>query len=117
MSKLMRKALATALSITATDIGAPIKLDDTPFMGGKGRSAYLGLAAVPAGGGVILLEGHNGDANGTSEPAEDDDGWFTVATINAAAPLTQEIEVPLYARLNITTLGTGTLTAWLDGVQ
>jgi hypothetical protein len=117
MSKVMRKALATALSITATDIQAPIKLDDTPFMGGKGRSGYLGLQAAVGGSGSIKVQGHNGDENGTSEPAEDDSGWFDIVTLTSASPLSQEIELPLYIRTNVTVVGTGTITAWLDGVQ
>jgi hypothetical protein len=117
MSKIMRKVLANALSITATGIQAPIKLDDTPFMGGKGRSGYLVLQAAVGGSGSIKVQGHNGTTNGTDTPAEGDSGWYDIATLTSASPLSQEIELPLYIRTNVGVVGTGTITAWLDGVQ
>lgn len=117
MSKIMRKALATALSITGTGIQAPIKLDDTPFMGGKGRSGYLRLDAAVGGSGSIKVQGHNGTTNGTDTPAEADTGWFDIVTLTASSPLKQEVEWPLYIRTNIGTAGTGTITAWMEGVQ
>lgn len=112
MSQLL--TLASALAITATGIGDPIRLNETPFNGGQGREALLHLQAAVGGAGVVRLEGHNHP--GADEPAEDDDGWATVATLNSSSPLLQEIpDLPAWIRVNVATAGTGTVTIKLEG--
>ena len=115
MSKAMILALAAALDITATGPQAPVLLNTSPFTGGQGKNAFLNLAAVPAGGGVIKVQGN--PTAGPAAPADADANWTDIVTIDANSPLRQEIELPLWIRTNITTVGTGTLTANLEGVQ
>lgn len=112
MSKLKIKSLAAALDITALGAQAGIRLNKTPFLGGSGGSAILDIQAAPAGGGVIAIQGSN--LVQEAVPASGDASWATIATINAAAPLRQEIELPAFIRTNVTTVGTGTLTANLE---
>lgn len=120
MSKKMIKALATALSITATAIQSPIKMNESPFLAGGGlgagagaRNAIMTMPAAVGGAGVILVQGHDA----TDLPTQGDAGWYTIATLNAASALLQEIELARWMRTNITTLGTGTITVQLEGVQ
>jgi len=115
MSKVNLIALASALSITATAIQAGIKLNKTPLLGGQGWSASLENQAPVGGAGVVLIQGH--DQVGGSVPASGDAGWYTIATLNAAAPLVQEIELPNFIRTNVSVIGTGTVTINLYGVQ
>lgn len=115
MSKAMLLSLAAALDITATGAQAGKLLNTTPFVGGRGRSAILGLQAAIAGGGVVKIQGNPADIHTT--PAANDPGWVDVVTLNAASPLQQEIELPQWIRVNVTNVGTGTVTIGLEGVQ
>lgn len=115
MSKHMILNLASALSITATGIQAPIRCNTTPFQGGQGKSAVVDLDVVPAGGGVVKIQGH--PAIGATAPAAGDAGWVDIVSLTASSPLTQEIELPSWIRVNVTTVGTGAITINLEGVQ
>lgn len=122
MSKKMLKILANALSITALTPAAPtIQLNETPFLGGQGRSAMLLNNAAVGGAGVVKIQGHPGlvsaDGQSVSAPVYASPGWVDIATLDAAAVLQQEIELPAYIRVNVTTIGTGTVTIALEGVQ
>lgn len=122
MSKKMLLTLANALSITALTPAAPtISLNETPFLGGQGRSAML-LNNQPVGGaGVVSIQGNPGvvgsDGMTVTAPVYASAGWTDVAVLVAASPLQQEIEMPRYIRVNVTTIGTGTVTIALEGVQ
>lgn len=112
MSQIL--TLANALALNATGIGDPIRLNVTPFAGGMGREALLHLDTAPGGASVVLLEGHNSPH--AEAPDEDDDEWATVVTLNSASPLLQEIaDLPAWIRVNRSVVGTGTLTARLEG--
>ena len=107
-------SLAAALSITATGIQTAQRLNKTPFLGGQGRNALLHLQAAVGGAGVIKVQGH--DSPSATAPASGDSGWYDVVTLNSASPLEQELQdLPAWIRLNITTAGTGTITANLVG--
>lgn len=116
MPAQMLKTLAAALSITGTAIQAGIKLNESPFLGGQGRNGIVTLDAPIGGAGVVKIQGHNGDAT-KGIPASGDAGWTDILSLTAASPLEQEIALPLFIRTNITTLGTGTVTIKLKGVQ
>ncbi len=116
MSKIMHRKLATALSITATAIGAAQKFNTTPFLGdrsGGRRSMTMTLAAPVGGAGVVLIQGNDA----IDSPASGDAGWTTITTLNSASATRQEIEIWPWMRTNITTLGTGTIDIDLKGVQ
>lgn len=115
MSKVNLIALATALDLTTTGPQPGIKLSKTPFLGGQGWSATLENQAAIGGAGVVLVQAH--DQVGGSVPIAGDAGWYTIATLNAAAPLMQEIELPNFIRLNKSVAGTGTATINLYAVQ
>ena len=108
-------ALANALSITATGAQAAILVNTSPFLGGQSHNAVLDIDGVPAGGGVIAIQGSSNDIH--NPPGTSDPSWTTIATINASSPLEQEINLPQWIRVNITTIGTGTFTARLNGIQ
>lgn len=112
----MLKNIANALSITATGAQAAILNNVSPFLGGQGRNAILNVQAAPAGGGVIQILGNDTGGDETA-PANDDPNWTVRYTINAASPLQQEIQLPLWLQVNVSTVGTGTFTADLQGIQ
>jgi hypothetical protein len=107
--------LANAQSITATGVTATYLMNKTPFCGGASRNAILQLQGAVGGSGVINLEGNN--ASDYAQPAANDPGWATVVSLTSASPLTQEILLPKWLRVNVATAGTGTITANLEGVQ
>lgn len=115
MSKAMTLSLATALAITATGAQTPELLNATPFEGGWGKNAFLTLQSAIAGGGVVKIQGN--PTAGPSAPASGDANWTDIVALDANSPLRQEIELPLWIRVNITTVGTGTVTIGLEGVQ
>jgi hypothetical protein len=114
-SSKMLLTLANALAITATGAGTPVLLHVTPFEGGQHKNALLILNAAIAGGGVISIDG-NPNA-GPTAPVTADPNWASIVVLNAASPLEQEIELPLWIRVNVTTAGTGTVTLQLEGIQ
>ena len=118
MSQL--KVLASAVALTGTAIGAAISLDKTPWgPGGYGRNGVIEMDEHPGGAAVVKWQGHNGLADG-STPGSGDSGWYDLHTTpwsTATSPLQIEIAIPRWIRYNITTLGTGTLTAVLRGTQ
>jgi hypothetical protein len=116
MSGTMTLPLCTALSITATGTQAPIQCNPSPFEGGRNRNAWLVLEAVPAGGGVIEIMGTDLPAGGPT-PAQNDPSWAVLYTINASSLLRQEIELPVWIMMNVSTEGTGTFTSWLEGIK
>jgi|ERR1700761_1248388 len=107
--------LATALSITATGPTAAVLLNTTPFLGGQSHNALLDMDAAPAGGGIIAVQGSTNNIH--NPPATGDASWTTLYTLNAASPLEQEVVLPQWVRLNVTTVGTGTINVRLNGVQ
>lgn len=111
----MLKVLAAALSITGTGAQAGQLLATTPFVGGRNRNAILKLDAVPAGGGVVKIQGSSNDIHTT--PGTSDPSWTDIVTLNASSPLEQEIQLPQWIRTNVTTGGTGTVQITLNGVQ
>lgn len=115
MSKVMLLSLATALDITATGAQAGVLLTKTPFVGGRGRSALLKLNAAVGGSGVVKVQGSSNDAHTT--PGSTDPSWTDIVSLSATSPLEQEIELPTWIRLNVTTAGTGTVNVALKGVQ
>jgi len=115
MSKVMLKSLAAALDITATGAQAAVLLSKTPFVGGRGRSAIVDLNAAIGGSGVVKLQGSTNDIHTT--PGTSDPSWTDIVSLTSASPLQQEIELPQWIRVNVTTAGTGTATINLEGVQ
>ncbi|NII54395.1 hypothetical protein [Luteibacter sp. SG786] len=111
----MTLPLATALDITATGIGAGIRCNKTPFLGGQGRNALLINNAAVGGSGVVKIQGN--PSNSATAPASGDSGWTDIVSLTATSPLEQEIVLPNWIRVNVTTLGTGTVTIMLEGVQ
>ncbi len=119
MANSMLKILASAVALTGTAIGAAISCLDTPFLGGSGRKGVIEIDDHPGGAAVVKWQGHNGLAD-KSVPASGDAGWFDLEGTpwtTATSKLAIEVVIPVYIRYNITTLGTGTLTARLRGVQ
>lgn len=112
MSQLL--TIVDALDITATGAGEPVRLNVTPFAGGFGREALMHLPAAVGGSGEVDIEGHWSPSS--EEPADDDDGWEAIVTLDASSPLLQELsDLPAWIRANVTTAGTGTLTVVLEG--
>lgn len=115
MSGTMLQQLATALVITATGAQTPIDLTTSPFQGGQNKNAILFLQNAIAGGGVIAIQGN--PLIQPNAPASNDANWATIVTLNAASLPEQEIQLPQWIRVNITTVGTGTVSIALLGVQ
>lgn len=115
MSKAMTLALATALDITATGPQAPILCNKSPFAGGQGKNAFLTSKAAIGGAGVVKVQGN--PTAGPTAPADNDANWTDIVSLDAASALRQEIELPLWIRVNVVTAGTGTATLSLEGVQ
>lgn len=115
MSKHMIFVLATALDITAAAAQAGIRCNVTPFQGGQGKSAILTSKAAIGGSGVVKVQGHPSPLS--DPPASGDAGWVDIVSLTSASDLRQEIEVPCWIRVNVTTVGTGTATLKLEGVQ
>jgi hypothetical protein len=111
----MLKTIANAVSITATAIGPGVRCNVSPFCGGQGKTALLINNAAIGGAGVVKIQGN--PLSGATAPADADAGWTDIATLNATSPLEQEIALPSWIRYNITTLGTGSVTIALEGVQ
>lgn len=111
----MIQNLMSAVSLTALAKGPATLLNVTPLAGGRRRNALLDIDVLPAGGGVITIEGSSNDIHTT--PGASDPSWTTVVVLNASSPLEQEILLPQWIRYNITTVGTGTASARLIGVQ
>jgi hypothetical protein len=112
--------LASAVALTGTAIGAAIACDRTPWgPGSAGRNGTIEIDDHPGGAAVVKWQGHDGLAD-KSTPASGDAGWYDLEGTpwtTATSKLAIEIAVPRFIRYNITTLGTGTLTARLRGVQ
>ena len=115
MPNTMTLPIATALSITATGKGTPVRCNVSPFQGGQNHNALLINQTPIAGGGVIAIEGN--PLQCSTAPGDSDAGWYTIATLNATSVDEQEIILPLWIRTNITTLGTGVANIILEGVQ
>lgn len=111
----MLKSLAAAVDITATAIGPGVRCNVSPFQGGQNHNAILRSQAAVGGSGVVKIQG-NPSISATA-PANNDAGWADIVSLVAASPLEQEILLPSWIRYNITTLGTGTVTIVLEGVQ
>lgn len=108
--------IANALSVTSTGIGTAVRLGKTPLLGGHGREGILHLDAPVGGSGVVAIQGH--PSREAKEPASGDAGWTTLLTLNASSTRVQEIkDLPGWIRPNVTTVGTGTVTVSLEGVQ
>lgn len=107
--------IATAQSITATAYGVPVRCHVSPFLGGQNHNALLINNNAVGGAGVVAIQGN--PSSSATAPADADAGWTTITTLIAASPLEQEIQLPSWIRYNITTLGTGTISISLEGVQ
>lgn len=108
--------IASGLSLTATGASTAYRLAQTPLLGGEGREGKLTLDTAVGGSGVVAVQGH--PSTSATAPASGDAGWTTILTLNSSSSLFQEIlDLPKWIRLNVTTAGTGTLTATLEGVQ
>lgn len=92
-----------------------ILLDVSPFEGGRNRNAFLNIPTLPTTGAVQIL-GTDLQAGGPP-PSLTDPSWAVIATINSSSPAKQEIQLPVWIQLNVSTVGTGTLTAQLEGIQ
>jgi hypothetical protein len=112
--------LASAVALTGTAIGAAIACDKTPYgPGSYGRNGVIVMDDHPGGAAVVKWQGHDGLAD-KSTPASGDSGWYDLHNdpwSTATSPLEIEIAIPKFIRYNITTLGTGALTARLRGTQ
>lgn len=113
------------IDVTATDIGTPIHLNETPLAGGEGREAKYQLGALPLTS-VIELQGNDkqGTAVGTGAsydpPEEEDDGWETILTLDSSSDRIGEIaDLPRWLRAEVTTAdGDGPdVVVYLEGVQ
>ena len=101
--------LLTFAAVDMTNDGelASLELGETPFQ--LGGNALLYFPAAIGGAGVITLEG-----------SADDTTWASIRTLNAAQTASLWVELtdlPAYIRMNVTTVGTGTFTPTLHGVQ
>ena len=106
--------LCTALSITATGAQPGIRLNTTPLHGGFGREGMLQLAAAVGGSGTVLIQGHPSPLS--TLPASGDAAWSTILTLTSASKLRQEIpDLPYWIRVNVSVVGTGTVTIDLEG--
>lgn len=88
--------MTNIVTITDADTAA-VKLDVSPVAGGWGREAKLHLGdntAVEAG---VLLEGHDGLANGDT-PGIADDGWYTLLEAPQTAAVVEVADLPLFVR-------------------
>jgi hypothetical protein len=110
--------LVAGASAPSASIGqgtGEILLQVSPFAGGRNRNAFLNLPTLPTTGAVQIL-GTDLPAGGPP-PALNDPSWAVIATINSSSPAKQEIQLPVWMQLNVSTVGTGTLTATLEGIQ
>lgn len=106
--------LCTALTTGATGAQAGIRLNKTPLHGGFGREGMLQLAAAPAAGATVLIQGHPSPLADT--PASGDAGWYTIVTLTSTSKLRQEIaDLPYWIRVNVSVSTAGTITADLEG--
>lgn len=100
-----------AVNMTSTGALAGLELGETPFQ--LGGNAKLFFPDPIGGAGVITLEG---SPDGATSPST----YTTIRTLNAAQTASQWVELtdlPAYIRMNVTTVGTGTFTPTLHGVQ
>lgn len=113
------------ISVATAEIGTPLHLNETPLAGGQGREAKYQLNAAPITG-VVELQGS--DAIGTpvgsgasyDPPAEDDDSWTTIMTLDSDSELVGEIEdLPRWLRASTTTADADgpDVILYLEGVQ
>jgi len=102
--------------VTSVDIGTPIELNASPFMGGAGRNALVKIPVLPLTS-TILLQGAGNSGEGV--PAEGSSDWSTILTITSASEQNQEIELPQYIRWNTTVLDADgpNVNIYLEGVQ
>ncbi len=104
--------------VTSVDIGTPVELDETPFLGGQNRNALLRLRALPLTS-TVLVQGAGRDPGTKEVPAEDSAAWTTIATLTSASPIVQEILLPEFIRWNTTVLDEDgpNVVIDLEGVQ
>ena len=91
----------------------PIKLDVTPLAGGWGRECKAHLGSNTGVSTGVLLQGHDGMADG-SDPPSNDAGWFDLLEAPQTAPVVEIEDTPMWVRKGGATL-TGPIT--LEGVQ
>jgi hypothetical protein len=90
-------------------------LATSPFEGGMDRNAFLEIETLPTTG-TITLYGTDLAAGGPT-PSPTDPSWASIGTITSASVQLQEIQLPVWLMANVTTIGTGTCTATLRGIQ
>jgi hypothetical protein len=116
----MGLTIADNVVLTGTAIGPAVACFQTPTgPGGAGRGGTVVCEYPPGGAAVVKFQGHPGLAS-KAVPASGDAGWYdlhgtpwTTATNDLIVP----VDIPAFIRYNITTLGTGVLTAGLRGTQ
>lgn len=104
------------VDVTAVDIGTPERLNVTPLQGGQGREAMYHVPVLPLTS-VFKLQGH--DSPEADAPAENDAGWYDLATIDKDSEKMGEIRLPAWIRWNTTTLDADgpDVLVYLEGVQ
>lgn len=102
----MLKSLGAAIDLTVVAAQNPVELGETPFF--PGGNAILHLSEPVGGAGVVQVQG-----------SDTETGTFTtLQSITAASGQLVEIaNLPKWIRLNVSTAGTGTPDATLEGVQ
>lgn len=85
--------------ITIPSDETAVAMDRTPHLGGHGRNAVAQLGANGSVTSGVILEGHNGMPS-DGEPAEDDDGWFTLLSGVAGGhgPTAEIADLPHWVR-------------------
>jgi hypothetical protein len=113
----MPNILKITTVVTAQDILNVTTLNTTPLQGGFGREAILRCPVLPLTS-EIKVQGA-GRTDSGDPPAEESDAWTDIVTLSSSSPHEQEIELPLYLRMNVTTADADgpDVTVYLEGIQ
>lgn len=114
----MSNTLKLTADVTAQAILTPVALNTTPLLGGAGREAILRIPVLPLTG-VFSIEGAPTDPDTGTVPIEASTTWAEIVEIDASSEQIQEIELPDWIRINVTTAdGDGPdVLCYLEGVQ
>ena len=114
----MSNILKLTADVTAVDILTPVALNTTPLLGGAGREAILDIPVLPLTG-VFSIEGAPTDPDTGTVPIEGSALWTEIVEIDASSDQKQQIELPDWIRINVTTAdGDGPdVPCYLEGVQ
>lgn len=102
--------------VTSVDIGTPVELNASPFMGGAGRNALVKIPVLPLTS-TVKLQGAGNSGDGI--PAEGSSDWTDILTLTSASERQYEISLPQYIRWNTTVLDADgpDVNIYLEGVQ